>query len=179
MYSSINKTHSMEDLIMRNENKTLFNEMRFDDVQYARNTLTECDKKLARNKIGIIVALIVPVFDIIMATIFEKFGMTDSPIGIWIVAALVAYIIGGGLKASLKMVWRVTMVSWWLIPIFPIDLAIGATAFMMSGAIALFLPIVFVLLSRMQISKDRDAAQRYMDCCRPAREVVCEEKAIS
>ena len=127
----------------------------------------ECEKKLNRNKIGIIVSLLVPVFDIIVGVLFEKLNMGDGALAAWIGAAVIAYLIGGGLTSALKMFWRVTMISWFIIPIFPIDLFVGGVGFCLAGSIALFLPIVFVLLTRYQISKDKKAAEEYLVCCKP------------
>lgn len=152
---------------MKKERREFFEEMTFDDALFAQNTLEECDRKLNRNKIGIIVSLLVPVLDIITTVICENLGMRDSVFGIWCAFAVAAYLIGGGLKSSLKMVWNVTYHSWLLLPIFPMDLCIGAAGFCMSGAVALFLPIIFVLLTRHQINCDKAAAEQYLACCKP------------
>ena len=153
---------------MRNERRELFEEMTFDNVLFAQNTLEECETKLNRNKLGMIVAAVVPVFDVIATAIMENLGMGDSAFGVWFAAAVLAYLIGGGLGKSLKMVCRVTTVAWFIFPIFPIDLGIAAAAFCMSGAVALFLPIVFVFLTRIQISRDKKTAEQYLACCKPA-----------
>lgn len=153
---------------MRNEGTKLFEEMTFDDVLFAQNTLEECETKLNRNKIGMIFAAAVPVIDMFATVIMDKLGMIDSVIGVWIAIAVVAYLIGGGLGKSLKMVWKVTTIGWFIIPIFPIDLGIAATALCMSGAVALFLPIVFVFLTRIQIGRNKKAAEQYLACCKPA-----------
>lgn len=152
---------------MRKEKKEFFEEMRFDDVLFAQNTLKECEEKLKRNKIGVIVSLIVPVFDVIVSMILEKMNMGDTALTYWIIAAVVAYIIGGGIMSSLKMVWKTTVFSWFIIPVFPVDLCVAFVAFCTAGAAALFLPIVFVLMTRYQIGKDKKAAEEYLACCKP------------
>ncbi len=148
---------------MAKEKKTLFEEMEFTDANIAKETLDKCEEKLSRNKIGVIVALLVPVLDIAIPTILMALGAAeDVGFTIWIIVALAAYLIGGGLLPALKLVWRVTWFAFVIIPIFPIDFLIGAVAFCISGAIALFLPIIFVLMTKHQITMDRDAAKAYL-----------------
>lgn len=156
---------------MRKENKAFFEEMRFDDVLFAQNTLKECEGKLNRNKIGVVVSLLVPVFDVIVSLILEKMNNGDAAFTWWFIAAIVAYVIGGGLMSSLKMVWKTTVFSWFIIPIFPIDACVAIVAFCTAGAVALFLPIVFVLMTRYQLSKDKKAAEAYLRCCKPIENV--------
>lgn len=159
---------------MRNKRAKLFEDMQFDNALFAQNTLQECEEKLNRNKIGMIVAALVPVVDVIITMLFEALGMGDAAFGAWVAAAVVAYLIGGGLGKSLKMVWKVTTVAWFILPIFPIDLGVAAAAFCLSGGVALFLPITFVFLTRMQINRDKKAAEQYLACCKSG--AVTEEK---
>ena len=156
---------------MTKEKKPLFEKMVFDDAQYAQTILSDCETKLERNKIGIIVALLVPIIDIIIAVISSLSEVGIDLFSFFFMLAVVSYIVGGGLKMALKLVWKVTSISWFVIPIFPIDLAIAAVAFFISGAVALFLPVVFVLMTRYQLTQDRDAAKQYLSCFKPAEEV--------
>ena len=156
---------------MAKEKKPLFEKMVFDDAQYAQTILDDCETKLERNKIGVIVALLVPIIDIVVAVVSVMYFPGSEPFTFFLFLAVVSYIIGGGLKTTLNLVWKVTSISWFVFPIFPIDLAIAAIAFCFSGMIALFLPIVFVLMTRYQLTLDRDAAKQYLSCFKPAEEV--------
>ncbi len=150
---------------MKRENKNLFEEMHFDGIEYAQNCLKETETKLNRNKIGIIISLIVPVINVIVMMLAEKYNWGDSMITLWIITACVAYIVGGGLLDAIKMVWKVTMIGWFIIPVFPVDIATAFVAFCTAGVVALFLPIVFILLNRYQLVKDKKAAEEYLACC--------------
>ena len=141
---------------MKKEKKPLFEQVQFADAVAAQAFITDSEKKLARGKIGLIVAALVPVFDIIIANILSD---GDVAVGLWFVAAIAAYIVGGGLGSALKFVLKLTYYCWVFFPIFPIDFAIAIFAFFMAGAVALFLPVVFVLLTQHQLKKNKEAAE--------------------
>lgn len=144
---------------MKKEKKQLFEQEQFADAVAAQAYLTDCNKKLERSKIGLIVAALVPVIDAIAASILNKMGNGDAAFGVWLVVAIVAYLIGGGLGTALKLVLRVTSVAWFIFPIFPIDIAIAIGAFCIAGAVALFLPVIFVLMARHQLKLNKEAAE--------------------
>ena len=143
---------------MKKEKKPLFEQVQFADAVAAQAFITDSEKKLARGKIGLIVAALVPVFDIIISIILRD-SAGDVAVGLWFVAAIAAYIVGGGLGSALKFVLKLTYYCWVFFPIFPIDFAIALFAFFMVGGVALFLPVVFVLLTQHQLKKNREAAE--------------------
>lgn len=157
---------------MTKEKKPLFEKMEFDDVAYAKSVVDECNVSLQRNKIGLIVGIAVPIFDFILLAIVSLLldkGIDLVGVGfvVMIIAAIVAYVIGGGLITSLKMIWKITWFSFLIIPIFPIDIVVGiiAGAFVVFGAI--FLPVIVIFFERLQIKSDLEAANDYLKYCKP------------
>lgn len=147
------------------EKKQVFTEMRFDDAQYAQLVVEECNVKMKRNLIGIIISLFVPIIDAIVLTFVNDDNLVIV-LGIIAVVLIGTYLIGGGLSYALKTLWRVTRFSFFVIPIFPINLLIAWIAVGFTGLVAIFLPIVFILFNRYQIYKDRKAARTFLECCR-------------
>lgn len=154
---------------MTKEKKPLFETMQFGDVKYAQTILDECEKKLARNKIGIWVSILGPIIGIFITLLLAYvFHIETIGITFWLIATIISYWVAGCLWSTLKMGIKVIYYSWLLIPLFPIDIFIAMIVFgFVIFGMGLF-PIIFVLLARYQIKKDRDAAAQFLDCYRPA-----------
>ena len=97
---------------------------------------------------AIILSLLVPIIDFVLFWIFEQLGCGDITIGVCVVVAVIVYLLCGGLWPALRMVWNATTIVLGIIPFFPFNLLFAAAAFCITGAIAVFLPIVFVLWNR-------------------------------
>ena len=148
--------------------ETLFEEKQFNDVAYAKAVLAEADAKLNRNTIGIVCAVAATVLDFTVVNwLANKLFANDPVMGIClftVILAAIAFGVGGGFSMALKMVWKIGKIAWFLMPICPVDLILGAWAFVVAGIAALWCPVVFVLANRIQLSKDKKAAERYLGC---------------
>ena len=162
----------------------LFEEMEFNDAAYAKTVLAEADKKLKRNTIAIGCAIAATVLDFTLVLwLSEKFFGDDLLTGciiFWAIFAGVAFAIGGGFTRALKMVWKIAEFTWFIIPTFPIDLIFGISGFIVAGIMALLFPVVFVLANRVQLSKDKKAAEQYLSCfnVKPVVETIDASEAM-
>lgn len=163
----------------KKEKKKFFTKMEFDDVQYATNVKEKCEEKFKRVKCGLIMALISEVF---WAIVFIFPSIPDT---LWkilvvagIVAALTAYIYGGGMltaiTVSLKVATTLGYIGWVLIP-FPFDIITGLwltiVAIILVPLLFLCLPIVLVFVNYIQVKKDYKAAEEYLNCFKPVETV--------
>lgn len=148
---------------MKKEKQPFFEQISFNNEEEAKQYCADCRNKLERGKIGLIVAAIVPVVDILLSTLFNRLGISDVSVAVIFIAPIIAYIVGGGLKSALKFVFKVTRVGWIIIPIFPIDIAIAIIVFCISGGVAIFLPIIFVFLAQHQLKMNMQGAQAYLN----------------
>ena len=121
--------------------------------------MSDCDKKLKRNTIGLIIGALVPVIDAIATVVLTKLDNGDAAVGVWFAVALVAYILGGGLGSAIKFVFKLSHIAWLIFPIFPVDIAIAGIVFFIAGGVALFLPVVFILMARHQLKLNKNAAE--------------------
>lgn len=166
---------------MKKEKPKFYEEMVFDDVQYAKNAYDNCTKKLQKNKIGIIVSLFAPVVGIIFMNLMSS-GDTDPFVWLFIptgIVAVISYIIGGGLLTALKIIWKVTSIAFWVVPTWLFGAIAAWVAFCLTCFVACWFPVVIVLIERYFISKDRKAAEEYLNCCKPVGETVAETGAES
>ena len=69
--------------------------------------------------IGFVISLIAIVFTAL--AIWGNPDNKDAFIILAIFLALPSYIIGGGILNALKVVWKITKIGWFLIPVFPAD----------------------------------------------------------
>lgn len=157
---------------MSNEKKAFFEEVSLSDAMAAQTLKDECERKLERGKIGMWVAAAVPLIDALCVWILMSLELDDLLLAVLVVVALAAYILGGGLVSALKMVWKVTWTAYRIIPIFPWDLLVGFCALAFAGGIALMFPIIFVLLSRYQLTMNKEAAEKFLQMSQPAAATV-------
>ena len=119
----------------------------------------QADQSEALTNLGIIFSLIATTLDFtVVPTYAEKLFKDDQLLGsivFWLILALVSFIIGGGFRTAIKTVVRITEIAWHLIPFFPIDLFIAAIAFVAVACLSLWFPVIFVIINRIQISKDK------------------------
>lgn len=151
---------------MAKAKKPLFEQMVFNDVQYAKDTMAICEEKLARNKTALYIAAGGTLCTVLS---FLLTGTVMEEIFVWIAicASIVSYIIGGGIKIALSWTWKICKFGWFIIPIFPIDIVAGIGAFIVAVFAFFLVPIVCVWLNRRQISKDYEAAKQYLSYCAP------------
>ena len=146
------------------EKKAFFPKYKIIDTTEAKACLETGSKKLKKNTIGLIVAAIVPIFDAVIASILnktDKWG--DATFAIWIVAAIVAYLVGGGLVSAIMMVLKITYMAFWAGGGMLLGIVFGAAAFCFAGAAALFMPIIIVLFCRSEIKENMSEAEEVLN----------------
>ena len=139
--------------------KQLFEEMKFDNYQYALDVKQDAEERLAKGK---------SVFTLsIIGTIL---GCTAILIPAAIIVSIICYIKIGGFKTAVRYGWKLAKIGWFIVPIFPFDLFVGMMFFIMVPYFSLFFPIIIVSLFKRQAKKDLEQAEQYLKYCKPANE---------
>jgi len=141
----------------KKESKKFFESVQFDTVENAENTARKAAKKLEKAKIGLIIAGV--------ATALSALGFSFEVLGfllpIAFLAAIAAYIVGGGIKIALKTAWKIAKFGWFVIP-FPYDIVTGIVTLIFAIMGFIFFPVVFVLVNFFQIKKTLNEAEEFL-----------------
>ncbi len=132
-------------------------------VNGGNDEMSKNEKKLARIKIGLIVAVVAQVAWV-LALIFNSNSNTavsDFFCYVALPTTLAAYIIGGGLGFAFKTAWgaakKLFFFGWLVVP-FPIDIFSGLftsmLAFIFLPAVILCLPLLLVFLNYRRVQKE-------------------------
>ena len=164
----------------KKEKEKVFTEMQFNDAQYAQDVLANSQSKLERCKIALIIALVVQVLWALVFFAPQVFsnvpGFLNNMISmIMFAGTIAAYIIGGGIKATVGFVWKIakgiSWIGWFLVP-FPMDIITGIASFLI---VLLFIPFVLLCVPLLgvaanyhQTKMDHQAAETYLSYCTPA-----------
>lgn len=158
---------------MAKEKKTLFTKMEFNNAQYAMDVKAKSEAKLARVKVGLIIAAIAQ-FAWVISFAFPHMPelLVDGVCIIALVGTVAGYIVGGGLLAALKFTWKfATTIGWfgWVCVPFPVDIFTGimltGLALIMIPILFIFIPLGLVFLNFIQVRKDYKAAEEYLKYC--------------
>lgn len=139
--------------------KAFFEDLQFDDAAYAQDVKQECESKLKRVQIGLIIAAVASILSFIDIKFFDGQGYA---LGFGFLLGIASYIVGGGIAAAFKMVWRVAWFGWIVVPVFPIDFLIFICAGVMAVFAFICFPIVFVFLNYLQVKRNYDDAEKYL-----------------
>ena len=163
----------------KKEKEKIFTEMQFNDAQYAQDVLQKSQSRLDRCKIAVIVALVAQVIWVLM--LFAPGTLNKLPAFlqdvlslVMFVGTLAAYIVGGGIKATVGFVWKmakgISWIGWFLVP-FPMDIITGIASFfivlMFIPFVLLCVPLLGVAANYHQTSMDHQAAEEYLSYCTP------------
>jgi len=166
---------------MAKEKIELFEEIVFDDVQYAVDMYNAYKKKLAKVKKGIIYAVFASVINLTWAVPVLQ-GYEDTPIRfvclfLGIILTVIAYVKGGGIISVFRWAWRVGRFAWGLL-FFPFDIFLGICVWYFSLLGFLFLPIIVVLVNYGQIKMNFESAEQYISYfkARPAESRVYKDE---
>lgn len=134
---------------MREEKEELFQEEQFARKEDTVEELKTHIASFRNSRLAIILSVLVPLIDCSLTYLLSPLQVSDEVIFCaWIAVAIIVYLLCGGLLPALQMVWKATYTTYCLVPIFPLDLFLGAWVFLISGIIALFLPVIIVLWNR-------------------------------
>lgn len=131
--------------------KQLFEEMKFDNYQYALDVKKDAEERLAK------------------ADSVFKLSIIGSILGTWFLYGIPALIIGimcykktGGLKSAFSWGWKLAQFGWFIVPVFPIDIAVGLVSLIAVPYSLLFCPAVLVYIFKRQAKKDIEQADEYL-----------------
>lgn len=147
----------------KREKEKLFEAVQFKDFEQAKRAVTLAKINQTRILIGMVIALISTGF-----TAYAIFGNAEQPMEYFSYAfllAIPAYLIGGGIVKALKQAWKIAKIGWFLIPVFPIDLAIGLVALIWSFFAFFCIPAFFVVGNYIQHKNTLQAAKSYLAQC--------------
>lgn len=140
----------------------LFEEEIFDGEEAARELYDRNTKKLARCKIGLTVAAIASVIG--GTSFITQLGLITLPLFLQnvvdvllipaIIGAMVSYVLAGGIVTAMKYSFRIAKFGWFVVPIFPIDVAIGLMALLFSIFAFIYIPIISVGINYTQTKKN-------------------------
>ncbi len=166
----------------------------YDDITsvvVAEATITEETRKLKKSKRGIIAALISMGMWLLGAGVGTLSDIDGLPIpvvdflqlsalGIWLLAlitTLVAYLIGGSVGETLKIIGKIGFVGWFIIP-FPYDIITGLAA-MFFTVVALFAcPLVVLGIIYLVRKRRIKKAQQFLDDISAVQQKYNLEEAV-
>lgn len=153
----------------RNKKSHLFEETTFEGSDAAQEFLDKNAATMKRSKLGLQIAIIASVFGVICLLLAFDVVSIDLPIPvenamllICLVGSLISYAIAGGILKSIRCSFRIAIVGWCIIPIFPINLCIGLLALMLSVLTFIFVPIVSIGINYVQTKKDIEDAELFI-----------------
>ena len=151
---------------MKNEKNGLFGKVEFENAAYAKDVVDTAAEKVEKCKRGILVGLASTV-GWIMFLALEQISPGLACLGalIGVVGAIAAYVIGGGLGKAFSVAFKMAKFGWFIIPVFPVDVFVGITAFCVVAWLFCCVPSLFVFVNMRQISKEKAEAEEYLKYC--------------
>ena len=153
----------------RKKKSHLFEETTFEGRDAAQEFLDKNAATMKRSKLGLQVAVIASIFAVFCLMLAFDVVSIDLPIPIenamlliCLGGSLVSYVMAGGILKSIRYSFRIAIVGWCIIPIFPIDLCIGLLALMLSVLTFIFVPIVSIGINYVQTKKDIEDAELFI-----------------
>lgn len=151
---------------MKKQKKAFYEEKVFNNAESASQVELRCETVLKRNKIGIIIGAAAFVWDIILVMLLGQHPTMFDSIGwYWfaIIPAAISYLVAGGLLDMLKILWKVTLNTYCIVPLLLIDLIAAYVAFMFTlAAVVIFLALILFVI-RIGIKKDLKEAKQYLN----------------
>ncbi len=139
---------------MNRKGQSLFEEKQFDNMAFANDVKNQCEARLTRSKIALIIAGISTLFLVCLHNI-------DAFFALGLLGAIASYIVGGGFRHMVRWAFNIAKFGWLVVP-FPLDLCTGLLCMAFSLIAFMFVPVVFVFLNYIQIRKDYNAAVTYL-----------------
>ena len=152
---------------MKKEKEQLFNDVKIDTVQMAKDILAESEVKLENVQKAMKIGTIATVGTVIGLILLATGGDIIADIGslllvVTAVISIISYIIGGGVGMAIKFAWKIGKIGWYILPIPLVDLAFALMVFFFALVGALYVPVLFIWLSSKQIKRDYEEAEEYL-----------------
>ena len=155
------------------KDKKLIETMVFDDYGYAQEIKQESEQKLAKIKIGLIVAAVSTLLSLLgvmsMNSNIETLGAICLFFSFF--GAIASYVIGGGFGIAFKFARKLAWIGWVIAPI-PIDIVTGLLTLVVSVIAFFFVPLLFVFINYRQQNKNFKDAEDYLRHFKPISEVT-------
>lgn len=153
---------------MAKEKATLYEEMEFDNVQYAVDVVNAHKVMYNKAKKGLHLSIFAtlytifgfPIIGSLLSSILGNLGFEIALISA-LCFSLASYIIGGGLGTAIKWAFKLGAFGWIILP-FPWDLITGFLLMGCSAMFFFFVPVIFVYMNYRQINMDYKAAKKYI-----------------
>ena len=155
---------------MAKKENQLYEEMVFDDVQYAVDVVNAYKTKYNKVKRGLNLSIVSLLYFFLalpmVYTIIYPIPILGKPISeiavlVGLILVFASYIIGGGLKPALRWARKLGTFGWLILP-FPWDLFTGIFLMMAVVVFFFFCPVVFIYMNYRQINMDYKAAKKYL-----------------
>lgn len=151
---------------MKKEREHLFDDVKINTVQMAKDIITESEEKLKRVKRGMTIGAVATcgtVIGLILISIESSISfMGEIILAVTSILSIISYIIGGGIGSAFKLAWKLCKISWYIIPIPLVDIMLAIMVFGCSLFGALYVPILFVWLDSRQIQKNIEEAEKFL-----------------
>ena len=168
---------------MSKKKTQFYEEMEFDNVQYAVDVVNGYKTKYLKAKKGLKLSIIatlywflgMPILGYLLDSVFGEDGFALAIyIGVGII--LISYILGESLGSALKWSFKIGTFGWLILP-FPFDLVTGLL-FMGYALSGLFLfPSILVYMNYRQINKDYQAAKQYLSYYKAKQATTPKQKS--
>lgn len=145
--------------------KQLFEEMKFDNYQYALDVKKDAENRLAKANSVFKLSIIGSVFGIFG----NRFLLLFIPA---IIISIICYKKIGGFKTVFSWGWKLAQIGWFIVPVFPVDLLVGLLFFIAVPYFFLLHPIVLVYIFKKQAQKDIKQADEYLRYFKPVNENI-------
>lgn len=148
---------------MENSNgrQPMFTTMQFGSVDDAQNEVKKAGRKEIFSRIGLILGIVATASFFSAAAVSSVNGtLCNILVVVWIISMIGGYAMGGILYA-LVAAWKIAKFGWYIVP-FPYDIIVFVMTFTFAAFIFMCIPVVFTLLSYIQVRKDKKAAEDYL-----------------
>lgn len=116
----------------RKKKSHLFEDTTFEGGDAAQEFLDKNAATMKRSKLGLQIAVIASIFGVFCLMLAFDVVSIDLPIPIenamlliCLGGSLVSYVMAGGILKSIRYSFRIAIVGWFIVPVFPFDLCIG------------------------------------------------------
>lgn len=145
-----------------------YQEMAFDDVQYAIDVVKEYKAEYNKRRQGVRLSIFATIYMVVGFPIVASILMGilgSNAFGVAIVLgvgiSIAAYIKGGGLGTAIGWAFKLGQFGWLILP-FPFDLVTGFLFMGVSLVCFIYLPIIFVYMNYRQAKKDYESAKKHL-----------------
>ena len=152
--------------------KQFFEEMQFDNYQYALDFKKDAEERLAKAnsifKLSVIATIVGILVSGLRYLLIPKIILIAT-----IIVSVICYMKLGRIKTILGWAWKLATIGWYLVPVFPIDLILGLGLLILVPYYMLLCPVVLVCVFKRQAKKDIEQADEYLKYFKSYVVLVC------